>query len=248
MTAWPHLPRAPIAEALLDIQVVLPKSVTISDLEKLQGFFQDQLPLKKPRSSGAIRIEIKGGALEPAISTSAAPDGFFFSSSDSKQVVQARLNGFSYSRLNSYNTWEAFRDEARALWSMYTKIAAPESITRIALRYINRIEIPLPIKDFKEYILTTAEIAPGLPQEMSEFFMKLVVPKQELEAVAIITQAIEPVKESSRLPLIFDIDVFRSGSFAVATDEIWTIFESLRNLKNEIFFKSITAKAEALFK
>ena len=78
--------------------------------------------------------------------------------------------------------------------------------------------------------------------------MRLVVPKQELEATAIITQAMEPVQEGARLPLIFDIDVFRLGSFAVATDEIWTMFESLRNLKNEIFFKSITPKAEELFK
>lgn len=248
MAAWPHLPHAPIAEALLDIQVVLPKSVTISDLEKLHDFFRERFPLKKPRASGSIRVEIKGEGVEPKISTSAAPDGFFFSSSDSKQVVQARLNGFSFSRLKSYNTWETFRDEARAAWNIYTKIVAPESITRIALRYINRIEIPFPMGDFKEYVLTTAEIAPGLPQGMSEFFMRLVVPKQELEATAIITQAMEPVQEGARLPLIFDIDVFRLGSFAVATDEIWTMFESLRNLKNEIFFKSITPKAEELFK
>jgi uncharacterized protein (TIGR04255 family) len=248
MTAWPHLPHAPIAEALLDIQVVLSKSVKISDLEKLQDFTLDRFPLKKPRASGSIRIEIKGGSLEPEILKSEGPDGFFFSSSDSKQVVQARLNGFSFSRLNSYNTWETFRDEARELWGVYTKIAAPESITRLALRYINRIEIPLPMKDFKEYVRTTPEIAPGLPQGMSEFFMRLVLPKQELDAVAIITQTMEPVKEGARLPLLFDIDVFRAGSFAVATDEIWTIFESLRDLKNEIFFNSITPKAEELFK
>jgi uncharacterized protein (TIGR04255 family) len=103
------------------------------------------------------------------------------------------------------------------------------------------------MRDFKEYVLTTAEIAPGLPQGMSEFFMRLVVPKQELDAVAIITQTMEPVTEGARLPLIFDIDVFRIGSFTVATGEIWTIFESLRDLKNEIFFKSITPKARELF-
>ena len=121
-------------------------------------------------------------------------------------------------------------------------------ITRLGLRYINRIEIPLPFLDFKEYILTTPEIAPGLPQAMTNFFMRMEIPDQNRDALIILTQTIEPVTEDKKLPLIFDIDVIRAGMFDVKGEGIWNNFEELRNLKNEVFFKSLTDKAKDLFR
>jgi uncharacterized protein (TIGR04255 family) len=172
-----------------------------------------------------------------------------FASTDGRQVVQARLDGFTFSRLKPYDKWESLRDEARELWLQYVRFASPEAITRIALRYINRIEIPLPIRDFKEYILTTPEIAPDLPQGLDSFFMRLVIPDPKGQAVVIVTETVEPVDEANkRLPLIFDIDVFRAVAFNVRDNVMWETFESLHDLKNEIFFKSITPKAKELFR
>jgi uncharacterized protein (TIGR04255 family) len=150
--------------------------------------------------------------------------------------------------LKPYDKWETLRDEARELWQHYVQIASPESVTRVALRYINRIEIPLPIRDFKDYILTTPEIAPDLPQGLGSFFMRLVIPDPKAQAVAVVTQTVESVDESSnRLPLIFDIDVFRMAAFGVQDEALWEMCEQLHDLKNEIFFKSITPKAKELF-
>lgn len=163
-------------------------------------------------------------------------------------MVQARLDGFTFSRLKPYDKWESLRDEARELWQHYIRIASPENVTRVALRYINRIEIPLPMRDFKDYILTTPEIAPDLPQGLESFFMRLVIPDSKTQAVAIVTETMEPVDESSkRLPLILDIDVFRMAAFNVQDNAMWETFEYLHDLKNDIFLKSITPKAKELF-
>lgn len=181
-------------------------------------------------------------------SAAGGPDGYLFTSVDGRQVVQARLDGFTFSRLKPYDKWEALRDEARELWQHYVQIASPETVTRVALRYINRIEIPLPMRDFKDYILTTPEIAPALPQGLDSFFMRLVIPDSKTQAVGIVTETVEPVDESGkRLPLIFDIDVFRTAAFNVQDNAMWETFENLHDLKNEIFFKSITSKAKELF-
>lgn len=45
-----------------------------------------------------------------------APDGFLLSSSDKLRIVQARLDGFTFSRLAPYETWERLRDEAKSAW------------------------------------------------------------------------------------------------------------------------------------
>ena len=75
----------------------------------------------------------------PEVSQSSAggPDGYLFTSVDGRQVVQARLDGFTFSRLKPYDKWESLRDEARELWQHYVQIASPETVTRVALRYIN---------------------------------------------------------------------------------------------------------------
>src|SRR5438874_6884893 len=71
---------------------------------------------------------------------------------------------------------------------------------------INRIEIPLPMRDFKDYILTIPEIAPGLPQGLANFFMRLIIPVPAMNAIAIVTEAFDPTAASSSvLPFIFDI-------------------------------------------
>jgi uncharacterized protein (TIGR04255 family) len=244
-----HFPNAPITEALIDIRVKLPPQTNLAKLAVFHDAIKQRYPAKQERVSWRGHIEVKASPVAQ-VSQSAAggPDGYLFTSVDGRQVVQARLDGFTFSRLKPYDKWESLRDEARELWQHYIRIASPETVTRIALRYINRIEIPLPIRDFKEYILTTPEIAPDLPQGLGSFFMRLVIPDAQTQAVAVVTETVEPIEESSnRLPLIFDIDVFRMAAFDVTGKALWETLDQLHDLKNDIFFKSITPKAKELF-
>jgi uncharacterized protein (TIGR04255 family) len=243
-----HFPHAPIAEAVLEIQTKLPSTVSLETLASVQEALKEQYPSKRTRMALKDGVKFEEGKEPEFFSPPHEIVGYLFASSDGKQVIQSRFNGFAFSRLRPYDRWETFRNDARDLWHHYSKVTSPEVVTRLGLRYINRIEIPLPFLDFKEYILTTPEIAPGLPQAMTTFFMRMEIPEPSLDALVILTQTIEPVTEDKRLPLIFDIDVFRAGLFDVKSDEIWTIFEGLRNLKNDVFFKSLTDKAKDLFR
>lgn len=239
-------PNAPITEALLDIQVVMPKNTDLSRLATFHDAVKESYPNKRERKSWKGGFQIKEGHPE-ILEPQGGPDGYLFASSDGKQIVQARLDGFTFNRLKPYDRWETFRDQARHLWQLYVPIAAPKQITKAALRYINRIEIPLPIRDFKDYIRTSPEIAPGLPQGLAKFFMQLAIPVPEIPAMALITQTIEPVTDTNKLPLIFDIFVFHKAAFKVNGEGPWDVFEKLHDLKNDIFFKSITDKAKELF-
>ena len=244
-----RFPNAPITEALLDIRVKLPALTDLAKLATFHDVIKQKYPSRQERLAWRGHVEIKASPITQ-VSQSAAggPDGYLFTSVDGRQVVQARLDGFTFSRLKPYDKWEALRDEARELWQHYVRIASPETVTRVALRYINRIEIPLPMRDFKDYILTTPEIAPDLPQGLDSFFMRLVIPEPKTQAVAIVTETFETVDESSkRLPLIFDIDVFRMAAFNVHDNAMWETFEHLHDLKNDIFFKSITPNTKELF-
>lgn len=240
--------KAPITEALLDIRAQLPNQIDLARLATFQDAVKERYPTKRERVSWQFGFQVKPETAPDTFKPSGGPDGYLFISSDEKQLVQARLDGFTFNRLRPYDRWESFRDEAKRLWQYYVRVGTPERITRLALRYINKIEAPLPIKDLKDYILTTPEIAPELPQSLDGFFMRLVVPETNLQAVAIITLTMEPVKDSKVLPLIFDIDVFRQVVFNSNDNEIWDTMEKLRDLKNRIFFKSITEKTKELIR
>lgn len=247
MNEYTVFPNAPITEALLDIRVVLPEDVKLAKLETFQDLVKVRFPERQERISFATDFKLSREGIETS-PTSGGPDGYLFRSSVEKKIVQARFDGFTFNKLKPYENWALFSSEARELWDLYFQLTNPIKITRITLRYINKIEIPLPMKDFKEYILTVPEIAPKLPQGLANFFMRLEIPNPDIETTAIITQTMENPTKDQKLPLIFDIDVFQDKPYLSNKAEIWEQFEKLRSFKNDIFFNSITEKTKELFK
>lgn len=209
--------------------------------------------MQEPQTTVQFGFEAQPGQV-PSIQLPVSDTvGYRLQSADGRRVIQVQRFGFTFSRVGSYDTWDSFSQEARELWGRYLTVATPETVTRLGLRYINRILLPLsdtPV-DFKDYILTMPEIAPGVPQELQGLFMRLLVPSPEYAAQANITQVMEPVTEDAdglrTLPLIFDIDAFKQQTFAPRSEAIWDAFGALRAFKNQIFDKSITDKTRRLF-
>lgn len=250
MNEYTVFPNPPITEALLDIRVELSKDINLKTLEEFHDHndIKERFPVKKKRNPFKIGVKVSPEGKISTLPAIGGPDGYLFQSPIANKTVQARIDGFTFNKLKPYKSWDAFRSEARKLWDIYFQITKPVRISRIALRYINRIEIPLPIKDFKEYVLTTPEIAPKLPQALNHFFMRLEIPNPDIHAIALITQTMENPTENQKLPLILDIDVFSKINFISNDEEMWNEFEKLRKFKNEIFLNSITEKTKELFK
>ncbi|MGH7614769.1 MAG: TIGR04255 family protein [Gemmatimonadales bacterium] len=248
MTEPEHLQHAPIVEAALGVAVTLPSTIDQEKLASFQERLSGQYPTKEVRMFWSGQVELKPDS--PQITTtSGGPTGYLFKSADGKQAVQALRQGFVFSRFQPYQDWDTFSREARELWSRYATLLTPEKVTRISLRYINRLELPLPFNDFKEYLLTVPEVASGLPQGLSGFFFRVVIPVEEAEAFGTITETIvEGEVSKGVVPLILDIDVFRLGTFPIVAEKLWPAFDRLRELKNLFFFKSLTDKAKDLFK
>ena len=248
MNDYTVFPNAPITEAILDIGVILPKGTEISTLKDLQEPIATRFPKIEEIRFLKGGVNVSEDKEIQALPSTSGIHGFRFRSSNQTKVVQSRLDGFTFNKLRPYENWEEFCIEARDLWNLYVPLAKPTKVVRIALRYVNRIEVPLPLNDFDEYLLTNPHVAPGLPQSLSKFFMRLEIPHQNIDSVAIITQMTAEQSQTDLLPLILDIDVITQADFSVDGEEIWEQFSKLRILKNDIFFSSTTDKAKELFK
>ena len=249
MSNYPHLDRAPITEALVDFRVKLPERMNLAKLASIHEAISSDYPSKKERMRMEGEINVKEGKF---ITKTTLVDGYIYRSKDEKQVVQSRLDGFTFSRLKPYQDWERLRQEAFRLWKLYSDIATPEAITRVALRYINTMEIPLPIHDFSEYLTFPPMIPKNLPQEINNFLIRYAFHHPGFAADGIVTQTLKPIMGGGThgfLPIILDIDVFTVPSGSNQTNEkIWEIIDRLRNFKNLIFYSSIKPKTVELFK
>lgn len=247
MATCSHLSKAPITEALIDIRVELPEATDFQALSAFPDAVRDAYPTSRDRRRGRVQLDFSQAGAPKVQAESEHPDGYLCTSADGTQVVQARLDGFTFSRLKPYQTWEQLRDTTRSLWGSYRQIARPSAVTRIAVRYINRLELPLPFEDLREWVLTVPGLPPALPQELDGFFMKLNLPFQEPSGFVNLMQSLEPGEYKTSVPLIFDIDVFLPHRCDPADDEMWERFEDLRTIKNCVFFNSITDKTKGLY-
>jgi uncharacterized protein (TIGR04255 family) len=238
----------PIKEALIDIRAELPSGIELSHLEKLHDKIKSQYPTRKLRHRWEGKVEFKEGETPVSEAKDLGPDGLLFWSADEKQLVQFRLDGFTFNRLRPYKSWDSMKAEAQPLWDIYVAGIEPIQVTRLALRYINSIEIPEKMFQLEDYLSQPPRIPNELSQIMEEFLSRVVVGFPEFDAKAIITQAPQPSKNPNVTSVLFDVDVFRLVNLAPSSQDIWVILGKLRDLKNLIFSKYITEKTKELFR
>ena len=206
MAEYSLLSNAPITEALIDIRIKVRDDIDVERIQSLHSTIANEYPDKKALHQMESTFEFKKG--EAPVSTSTEKvKGCIFTSTDGKQIFQARIDGFAFNRLKPYEKWETFRDEALRLWILYKELLSPE-IIRVALRFINKIEIPLypqKVLDFDDYLTSAPIIPKGLPQGVSSFLTRVVIYEPEIGASAIITQAFEQLIDPKFLPIILDI-------------------------------------------
>lgn len=244
--AYPHLPKAPIREAVVDIRCQLPDTFSSNDLLALHDEIIGQYPEKKVirRFEGGFQME--HDTIE-AKTTHFGIDGYQFLKDDSLQVVQFRLDGFTFSRLFPYTRWESVRDEAKRLWEIYRQKTAPTTVSRVALRYINDLVFPLGSDGWEKWLTAPPKAPPSIKTRPSHFLTQCQIDDVETKTTWRITQAVHSEDLPAKQSVILDIDVFKSGNFE-EDDSVWEIMEILRDIKNRIFFDSVTEKSLELFR
>lgn len=251
MAKYRHLDNAPITEAIIDLRVRLPSKFQVKEFSQLRDVLRERYPDFKERRliTGGFGIKAGKPVMQPP--EDKGIDGYVLRSTDSKQVAQFSREGFTFSRLKPYTDWKDVLAEAKSAWKVYEAGASPELVTRIAVRYINHLSIPLslpsPIDYFARYLTAPPNIPGTLRQAVSHFLTRVVVHDIELGTTANITQALQKSSQPDQVTIILDIDVFEQKETGFDEGDIWPRFEQLRDVKNRAFFDSITEETARLY-
>lgn len=244
-----RLDRAPIIEAVLDVDCDMPPALDLGTLEATaRGAFADRYP--KPRTQflqqHTIAAPVEGS---PTLSVRKGLQAFQFLQADERQLVQVRPAGFSFNRLAPYTSLDDYLPEIERAWRAFVALAAPLQVRQIRLRYINRILLPL-VKgqvDLDKYLA----IGPRLPEERRLTFLGFLhrhaAAEKDTEHRVNTTLASQPV-EGDKLPVILDIE---ATADAPIDPEDWPSLaeriEALRSLKNLVFRRTLTPRCLKLF-
>ena len=245
-----QLARAPIVEALIDLRVHAAEATTVERLEKALEDQDFGYHKKGPILRGQFGFVINPQDDPPTQSMSGSSSiiGVRLHSADERYVAQFTIEGFTFSRLEPYESWERLVSEAQRVWSTYRACVAPTRIHRTATRFINNLRLPLKPGDrFERYLTAMPNMPPEFPQTCSSFLQRFVVEDERSGATAILTQALEQSAPTPSVPVILDIDVFRETRFAPDGAEVWDFLGELRGLKNRFFFGALTEAAVGLY-
>jgi uncharacterized protein (TIGR04255 family) len=240
-----HFEKAPIREAIIAIQVHdLPESTAL-ELRLLPEEVKDSYPHKQDLKHAQFVGQL--GPQGPTVTASERITGFQFQATDSKQIFQARVNGFSFHRLAPYQSWGPFRDEAFRLWKLYREVVGPVKILNFSVRYINALVVPAPAL-LEDYLRVYPQIPPDIPQTLRNYLMRLDLPLENEgsgEGTLTMVQSLVPLvpSELGTSSILLD-NLFAYGASDVSDDILWNRIDAVQAVKNRVFVAALTPEMQ----
>jgi uncharacterized protein (TIGR04255 family) len=239
-----HFANPPITEAIIAIVV---SDLQDSAVEQIRKLVQRALP-QYPKATDISQTQFVGEIRPQGMPKASAQQkilGLQFQSEDSKQIFQARLNGFSFHRLAPYDRWETFRAEAFRLWEIFRETVGEVKPLAFSVRYINALLVPAPglLEDFLKLY---PELPAGWPQTLSNYVMRLDMAISDqtsdaghLTAVQTLLPS-QPGTASILLDLNLEYPALRNSN-----ETLWQRIDAVRSVKNRLFDASLTPAMKA---
>lgn len=223
MPDFEHLPRAPITEAVLAVQVRARANLAASVFKELAAELQPEFPVVENQSS---------------------VDGYRFWSADRLDLAQFRVDGFALNRLKPYMGWDRWFPTFRRLWALYSRVAAPLSALRVSARCINQVPV-MPNESLEHYLTAPPHVPDGLPNTLVGFLTRVDVTDAGDPSRSV--SMVQGLQVGAAGPqILLDVDAYSAGDFPV--DAVIGAFDALHELRNRAFFNSFTREARAQFR
>ena len=241
--------RAPIVEAVIDIR-------SQATIELTEEMVRERVDAKIPEFVflDSIRefhheFKIEDGSPPSQIVKHLGWKGVRYRSKDERYIAQFNRDGFVLGRLEPYENWENLFSETMRLWGIYRELTQPVELSRVGLRYINRIRLPIGDFDFEKYLTAPPASPIGLALPYTEFMHRETLAVMGHPYAINLIKTLQPPPDTSEaFGLILDIDVFTTELENPAMESVPHRLAEMRWLKNKAFFGSVNDKSLKLFR
>ncbi len=235
---WP-----PVVEAVVEFQVREPLDAAV--LEKLKDKLTDQYPLPPQRNMEfGFQIGPDSARMHQQF------QGYRLTSIDVSDVLLIGPNSIVNSRLAPYLGWESLIERVQQNWTVFKRVAGQREITRVGVRFINRIDIPNPGEqpiNLDDYL----NVSPRLPMHSSSPLTGFAVNFSTLLGTEKIRLVVNVGSDNNVLvrvnSFLLDIDLSKDQELPQREEDLWPFVEKFRNLKNSVFESCITNRTREVF-
>lgn len=230
-----HYGRAPVTEAVIDIQTENSAPISIGDIQSLSEELRTDFPTRLPLHQLQMGVQV-------------GPEGAEFTKDQqvlgyrldrTGRVLQLRAHGFTYSHLPPYTDWPTFSKEAESYWNLYAATFKPAASTRAAVRMINRIPLPSGEVELARCLNIYPSIPESLPGGLQSLAMQVQLPMKHVDDAAIaILQLYNATATPGSRSIILDIDVIVQKRMPPV--EVFTTLNIIGDAKDDVFEACIT--------
>lgn len=242
-------PNPPIVEAVIDFRIG-PDVKGDRLLDALQkGLGEKYVGDQKKQD----RVEFHATLADGAVATGAkkAPHLTFLQSGDGLRLIGCGDGMLSVHVLAPYPGWESFIEQAKEALDAAAPHLDGQMISTVAVRYIDRISLPLDEETSFNHLLTAIPNRPeSMPTTLTGFHFVTQALDETEGTLASLTVASAPPDSEGRPVVLYDLTLKRAGQplCACDADEWLPIVEALHEQQRDIFEESITEKLRETFR
>lgn len=204
-------------------------SIRKDNIEVGLNFDNTSIPLGKSRLNGTSDAKIKS---------------CIYLTPDQKERVEILEDTLTYITELPYEGWDKFVAQVSDVLSIMSNVLGNVEIMRTSIRFVNRFlldEFETPGDYFTTVISKKGETL--FPLSQYGFRLQYEVPQSSI--YAIVNQSVEK-DISNKYTYLLDIDVLDKQSLYFEKETVLSSLSNLREIKDKIFFDSITKKTETL--
>lgn len=243
------LEKPPVVMALFQLKYES-SNITLEDFNRCDCNLKKKFPVRKDNVSVGINLQnssIPLGKANIKGTSDARVSSYIYVTTEQKEKLEISEGTVTYIDEVKYTGWDDFKQKVVDVLSILSEILDNVEVFRTSIRFINRFDLP----DFsipQEYVTTIITNSTGettFPIRQYGFRLQYDIP--ETNIYAIVNQNVEKNLDD-KYSYVLDIDVLDRQSILFQLDTISANLEKIREVKNVLFFESITKKTIELCK
>ena len=158
-------------------------------------------------------------------------------------------NSIIISQLSPYPGWDEFFGRFTRDWGLWKEALGYKKITRVGVRYINRIDVPVtgPVVNYEEFLTIYPRFPSELTAAVTSYGIQVQIPYPEIEGKIIINSASVPSPLLNYASFMFDQDLVKEANIPQNDDGLYKLLIEIHAKKNAVFETCITERARELF-
>ncbi len=238
-------PAPPIIDSVIELRFQSP--MPPHEFERVAKKLASEYPHHEIGEEAEVEVRVTSGEITPILSTPRRVHTL--STDDQTNRVRFDPHKIFWSCLPPYEGWERLEGRLFRDLACFPKRLGFPAISRIGVRFRNRLDVPLNetgVASYEDYIAVNIEL-PEIFDPHDGYVWKVVKNFRDRPLSATVSSGVIAPEIPKTVAILLDIDVYMQKELPSSLEELKGALAMMRDLKNEIFEICVTDKAREGF-